>query len=222
MKKIIVLSIAAFGFNALFAQAQKAELTAQIKESYTHMQSTAFDNMVTLNLSSTLWDELLDGNKTFSGKKHFAGLGTSLVAGLDYLNGSKLINKCDGNAYPSAETKSDCEKEIAANKNKLTITINAQKIKYTDKSYHLLTGYTNVLDNFISKDRGNYGFPMGWKPKAKELHFILELSETVKDVVVKWSTDGKTATITAPAFIEVDEWDRKIARGLERGGISKN
>ncbi len=209
---VVLLTVSSWG------QSQKAELGQQIKEGYSWMQGVAFEHMATLNLSETLWEAVLDKDKNPQGMKHFAALGTALIQCHDYLYDTKMMGKCDGYAYPSEDVKSDCEKEIIADKNKIHVTINGAAIKFTPASYRLLMGYTSSVDNFISAGTSGYGFNRKWRPKTKELHIIIDLSDKAKDIAVKWSADGKTATVTGPAYNEVEGWDTKIGKGLERGG----
>jgi hypothetical protein len=218
MKKISILSISLLFVVSSFAQDNKLELVQRINESYHWLQSKAVEHMVTLNLSPTLWEAVLSDKSFPPGVKHFAGLGKSLIEAHDYLFETALNNRCNPDGAKEEDAKPDCEKDIVANKSKLNVTINAANIKYTERTYRLMFGYTTVIDNFLAKGSGNYGFNRGWRPKSKELHIILVLSDTAKEIAVKWSADSKTATITAPAIIEVDEWDRKINIGLERGG----
>ncbi len=218
MKKITILSIVIILSVNSWAQSQKTELVQKIKDSYSFMQGVAFDQMTHLNLSETMWTAVLDEDKNPQGKKHFAALGTSLIECHDVLYETKMMGKCDGYSYPSEAVKSDCEKEIIADKDKIHVTVNAVSIKFTPASYRLLMGYISSVDNFMSAGTSGYGFNRKWRPKTKELRFVIELSEKAKDISVKWSADGKTATVTGPAFNEVEGWDRKIGNGLERGG----
>jgi hypothetical protein len=220
MKKVLSFAIVVLLSISSWGQAQKEELVQRIKEGYSYswMQGAAFDNMATVNLSETMWTALLDDNKIPQGMKQFAALGTALIQCHDYLYDTKMMGKCDGYSRPSEGVKSDCEKEIIADKNKIHVTINGSSIKFTPSSYRLLMGYTTSVDNFISAGTSSWGFNRNWRPKTKELHIIIELSDKAKDIAVKWSTDGKTATVTGPAYNEVEQWDSKIGKGLERGG----
>jgi hypothetical protein len=218
MKKVSILCIVIILSLSSVAQSQKNELAQQIKDGYTWMESVAFDHMTTINLSETMWTNLLDKDKSPQGMKHFAALGTALIQCHDYLYETKMMGKCDGYSYPSEEVKSDCEREIIEDKNKVRVTINGSSIKFTPSSYRLLMGYVSSVSDFISNGSSLYGFCRKWRPKTKELHIIIELSDKVKDIAVKWSADGKTATVTGPAYNEVDEWSGKIGKGLEKGG----
>jgi hypothetical protein len=217
MKKISILLFILM--TNLLAFCQKDELAQKIKEDYAWMQGVAFENMVTLNLSESMWVNVMDENKNPQGKKHFASLGTALIECHDFLFDTKIIGKCDGGSHPSASTKTDCEKEIIADKNKITVTVNGATVKYTDMSYRLMFGYITCIDNFVGNSSWYYGFNRYWRPKNLELHIVLELSEVAKEIAVKWSTDGKTATIVGPVGREVDEWDAKIGKGLENNFI---
>jgi hypothetical protein len=216
MKKITILLALLVAFNMTFAQ--KAELVQKIKEDYSHMAGATIDHMVTLNLSETMWANVLNEDNFPQGKKHFSSLGIAMIQCHDYMFDTKMIGKCDGSSYPSEDTKSDCEKEIIADKNKITITVNAASIKYTEMSYRLMFGYISTLDEFVGSGSSAYGFSRNWRPKTLELHLILELSNTAKEIEVKWSSDFKTATIIGPVGRDVEDWGAKIGKGLERGG----
>jgi hypothetical protein len=216
MKKVtIVFSLLVL---SIVANAQKAELVQKIKEDYAFMQAVVVENMMTLNLSETMWANVLNDDNFPQGKKHFSSLGIAMIECHDIMFDTKMIGKCDGSSYPTDDTKTDCEKEIIADKSKLHITVNAANIKYTEMSYRLMFGYLTCIDDFLGNSATAYGFNRNWRPKTSELHFVLTLSETAKDVTVVWSTDGKTATITAPVSREVEEWGTKIGKGLTRGG----
>jgi hypothetical protein len=218
MKKTLLLLIVISMFSKAQAQNMSEELSLKIKEQYSWLSGTIIENMVTLNLSETLMKAVVEGEKFPNGVKNFHSLGVSIMECHDFLYEPKLFGRCDAYSYPSADVKKDCEKEVQDIKGKINVSINASKIKFTEISYRLLMGYTTAIDGFLSKNTGSYGFNRDWRPKTKELHIIIELSELAKDIKVEWTPDGKTAKVTGPAYSEVNEWDTKIGRGLERGG----
>jgi hypothetical protein len=205
-------------FSKAQAQNMNEELSLKIKEQYSWLSGTIIENMVTLNLSETLMKAVVEGEKFPNGVKNFNSLGVSIMECHDFLYEPKLFGRCDAYSYLSADVKRDCEKEVQDIKGKINVSINASKIKFTEISYRLLMGYTTAIEGFLSKNTGTYGFNRDWRPKTKELHIIIELSELAKDIKVEWSPDGKIAKVIGPAYSEVNEWDTKIGRGLERGG----
>jgi hypothetical protein len=218
MKKTFLLLFALTLFSKVYAQNLKEEFSLKIKEQYSWLTGTIVENLVDLNLSESLMKAVVENEKFPNGVKQFHSLGNSMMECHDYLYEPKLAGRCDAYSYPSADMKIDCEKETIALKNKVKVSVNAQKIKFTETSYRLLMGYITAVDGFMTKNSSNYGFSRDWRPKTNELHFIIELSELAKDIKVDWSPDGKTAKVTGPAYIEVNEWDTKIGKGLERGG----
>lgn len=219
MKKnrILTLITACFYSISTFAQSPKEELGLKLKEDFSWMSGTVVDQLVKINISQSLWDVIIANEKFPKGIKSFDYLGSYLMETHDYMYDSHMKGRCDDR--PSKDMKKDCEAELIASKNKLNLTINAPKIKYTDISYRLLMGYLSTVDSFLGNTSCSYGFNRGWRPKTAELHLIIELSETAKDIKVTWSSDGKTGTVTGPAYNEVNEWDSKIWKGLDRGGI---
>jgi hypothetical protein len=221
MKKLFFLFIAIVTVTIVSGQNQKSQITQKVKENLSWLAGTAVDNLVTVNISQSLWTAVLDDNKNPQGQDQFYRLGSAIIDCHDYLYDTKKAERCDPYNYPTDAAKTDCEKEIIADKNKLNIAINAANIKFTEISYRLLFGYTGTVTEYLRNGSGTYGFSHGWRPKTKELHIIVELSDKVKDISVAWSTDGKTATISGPAYTEVNDWNTKINKGLERGGSYK-
>ena len=218
MKSTIILSILFAISTMAIAQSKKENLSQQVKETYSWEAAVILDNMVTLNFSPTFWDAVLDDKKYPLGSEYFYDLGSALADCNDYMFDKKWKERCDPYAYPSEDTKTDCEKEIIANKSKTTVVVNAADIKYTDKNYPLILTYITNVKAFMRNANNVYGFNRGWRPKTKELHIILTIVDRAKDVTVAWTPDGKTATITCPANNEVTGWIDKIGLGLERGG----
>lgn len=216
MKKISILLAILISFATSYAQ--KAELVQRIKEDHGHMEGATIDHMVTLNLSETMWAKVLDDNEYPVGKERFSRLSKAMIQCHDYLFDTKMYGKCDNMSFPSEETKTDCEKEIIADKDKINVTINGASIEGKELSYRLMNSYISCIDEFLGTSASAFGFNRNWRPKTKELHIVLDLSATAKDIVVKWSADFKTATITAPVGVEPGDWVDKIGKGLERGG----
>jgi hypothetical protein len=216
MKKISMLLALVMVLSSTMAQ--KDELVQQIKDDYSHMTGATVDHMVTLNLSESMWKNVTDPNVYPQGKEQFYRLGGSMIECHDYLFDTQMIGKCDGASYPTDATKSDCEKEIIADKDKIHVTVNGASIKYTELGHRLMFGYLTCITDFIGKGANNYGFSRSWRPKTGQIHIVLELSETAKEISVKWTADFKTATITGPVNREAGDWSTIIGKGLERGG----
>jgi hypothetical protein len=216
MKKISMLLSFVMLLSSVFAQ--KDELVQQIKEDYSFVDGAVIDHMVTLNLSESMWKAVTDANVYPQGKEQFYRLGGSMVECHDYLFDTQMIGKCDAGSYPNEATKSDCEKEIIADKNKIHVTVNGAAIAYSERSHRLMFSYILTISDFLGKGANAYGFSRTWRPKSSQINIILELSETVKEITVKWSADFKTATITAPVNRDAGDWSVIIGKGLERGG----
>jgi hypothetical protein len=216
MKKITIASM--LFMLSFVCNAQKDKLVQQIKETRSHITGAIIDHMVTINLSESMWKAVTDESVYPQGVDQFNRLAGSMLECHDMLFDTQMIGKCDGNSYPSATTKSDCEKQIIADKDKLHVTVNGASIKYNEMSHRLMYSYMICITDFLGKGASTFGFSRSWRPKTPQIHIVLELSETVKEISVKWSTDFKTATITAPVNREAGDWSSIIGKGLERGG----
>jgi hypothetical protein len=216
MKKTLLIAASMLATTIAFSQDQKNEIKERIADNLNWLNSVGFEHMVNLNLSPTLWTAILDKNSARQGYEMLSRLGKSTLDCSDYLYDTRYDSKYSNN--PSEAAKKECVEEIIANKSKINVTINASNIKYTELSYRLLTLYITYIDCFIGSGSCRAGFSSDWRPKSNEMQVVLEMSEKGKEIIVKWSADGKKATITAPAFYELQELDLLIFRGLEKGG----
>ncbi len=216
MKKTLFLLTSLMFTTIAFTQDQKTQIKEKIEDNLNWLNSVGFEHMVTLNLSTTLWTAVLDKDRSPQGYELLSRLGNSTIDCSDYLFDTRYDSKYSNN--PSESAKKECIEEVIANKSKISVTINASNIKYTDLSYRLLNLYISTIDCFLSNSSCQYGFSTGWRPKSNEIHIVVEMSEKGKEISVVWSADGKKATITAPAFYELQELDTVIYRGLVKSG----
>jgi hypothetical protein len=216
MKKMLFLAASMMVTTIAFTQDEKTQIKERIEDNLNWLNSIGFEHMVNLNLSPTLWTALLDKTSARQGYEMLSRLGKSTLDCSDYLYDTRYDSKYSYN--PSEAAKKECVEEVIANKSKINVTINASNIKFTDLSYRLLSLYIAYVDCFIGSGSCQKGFTTGWRPKSNEMQIVVDMSEKGKEITVKWSADGKKATITAPAFYEVAELDLIIMRGLEKGG----
>jgi hypothetical protein len=216
MKKTLLSVAFMIATTFAFSQAEKNEIKERIADNLNWLNSVGFEHMVNLNLSPTLWAAVLDKTSARQGYELLSRLGKSTLDCSDYLYDTRYDSKFSYN--PSEAAKKECVEEIISNKSKINVTINASNIKYTDLSFRLLNLYISTINCFIGSGSCQHGFTTGWRPKNNEIQIVVDMSEKGKEILVKWSADGKKATVTAPAFYELQELDIVIMRGLEKGG----
>lgn len=163
---------------------------------------------LTFNVSDDWWPRLLESEGW--GVKEISNFGTDINERYKRLGLGDLEDVESANNNDRDANKPTVESKIESLKNKVSFTLNTNGVKCGDTSFDLCHRYITTIGEFLAND--------SWVPKGDEAHITLTLSPTAKAINVSINPDGKHFTITAPANVEVDQWDDQIIKGLKRGG----
>lgn len=189
----------------------KDELIAKVHD-YVHSwwQPLLVKGQMSFDISSDWWPKMLEDDGW--GVKTVANFATDMNEyykrqGLSDLEGIESANNNDRDVNrPRVETA------ISDLRNKVSFSLSTQGVNCDGTTFDLCHRYMSKVGEFLAKDN--------WLPRGGEAHIALVLSPTAKDVSVSVNPDGKHFSITAPASVEVNEWDTKMLNGLKRGGKS--
>lgn len=219
MKKLIsVFALSTLLIVNAHAQENKEKLVDLISESNLWMNGQVVDKLFTIDLSPSMWEAVNIGATQPRGRDSFKLMAQALVDFSDKMGYTSLNDKCGYgvNTVKERAYRPACKKEIEEMSQKISFKYDAGKIEKNPDSYNLVLGYLTTVADFFNA-RSRY-IENGWKPKGDKLNIVLAPSDKATGVKVAWSTDGQTATVTAPAGKEVAGWNDAILKGLEKGG----
>lgn len=191
--------------NPVFAD-NKSDLSDAVYDySKCYWQQYIVQRMMNFKLSPAIWTKMLDkenwGVKTTSNFASAIGEYAKKNGWGDF-EGAESANNND-----RENNKAKVSEMVDSIKGKIDFTLVADGIKGTDAEWDLVHRYMGTLSEFIEK--------WNWKAKSGQAFFTLTV-RPAKDVSVSADPDGKHFNIVMPSDHEVEEWDSKMTKGLEK------
>lgn len=204
--------------NLATAQGNKQDLVTKIAEKHQWLYAYAVDKTITANLSESMWAMVLGEAKNPKGYSTFKRMGKAFTDLSDKFGGTVLEKKCGFavNTVDEKDNRAGCQSAIDAWGGKYSLTLNAATVPAGNDAFKMVTGYVSSVAIYLEDGSASL-WHHGYAPRADKLHIIINADNKYKAVDVKWSTDGSTVTINAPADVETAGWDSKIEKGLQAG-----
>lgn len=216
LRKLALMTLIFFALSsAANVSAQNKEALADKVSSYSDPVVGKFLNeFVTLNLSAQCWETMLGEDASPTGTRAARELGGSVVGYAKLMGYGNASDFVSGTQIQWTKVNPIIEKL----KNNFSFTINAADASCADDRWHLLSNYAMTISDFYGDTSAPSGMNRGWRPAAGKMLITLNFSKTAKDVSVAVSPDKSQFTITAPSEVEVENWNGKIQKGMEKGG----
>lgn len=219
MKKLLLVSfVAALLTITASAQSNKQNLVNKIAEKHQWLYAYAVDKTITANLSESMWTMVLGEAKNPKGYSTFKRMGKAFTDMSDKFGGTVLEKKCGFgvNTVTEKDNRPGCQAAIDGWAGKYSLVLNAAAVPAGMDAFKMVTGYVSSVAIYLEDGSGSL-WHHGYVPRADKLHIIINADNKYKAVDVKWSADGSTVTINAPADVETAGWDSKIEKGLQAG-----